>query len=320
MKIVDKCNIFYLFSDVYCDDYRLKVFVPHEYMVYLILKLIVHMSGEIVLRDIERYVNISLQKNNSHLLGIIFYNFPHEYNHYMFRHGIASLKNLLNHPVINPELFVFFPDMIYDCSKIIGEAVLHAIVQDEKRTFWTSPYFDFSKFKVLTKSLELCVDDNGYNFLQRSVIGGNVFAFHNLTNLGMSCSVKTRDGKNLLQLLVDSAPCFEEENYKREFVVSLVYKNSKVQNTWIENTFSAESYKAIASYLARNTTLLTDMKLHEVCNNASETESFSHKVAGKGLTDVLAVMENHFGSKAVDCVNKYNVTTGSLLLFFKHHD
>lgn len=147
VKIVDECNIFDLFSEVYCDDYRLKVFVPHEYIVYLILKsTISHFSGKIVLRDIERYVNISLQKNNAYLLGIIFHNFPREYNHYMFRHGIASLKNLLKHPEINPGLFVFLPDMIYDCSKITGEAVLHAIVQDEKRTFWTSPYFDFSMF------------------------------------------------------------------------------------------------------------------------------------------------------------------------------
>lgn len=322
LKVVDNsCNIFSVFSDVHCDDYRLKVFVPHEYMVYLILKsTISHISGKIGLRDIERYVNISLQRNNAHLLGIIFHNFPHEYNHYMFKHGIASLKNLLKHPEIDPVLFSFLPDMIYDCSKITGEAVLHDIVQDEKRTFWTSKYFTFSKFKVLTKSLELCVDGNGYNFLQRSVIGGNVLAFRYFTELGMSCSVKTRDGKNLLQLLVDSAPCFEEENHKREFVISLVDNDSIVQNHWIENTFSAESYNVIAFYLAINTTVLSDMKLHEVCNNTSETLSFSHKVAGKGLITVLAVMEQQFGSKAVDCFNKNNVSTGSLLLFFKHHD
>lgn len=72
----------------------------------------------------------------------IFYNFPHEYNHDMFRNGITSLKNLLKHPEIIPELFPFLPDMLYRCST--------AIVQDKKRrTVWTSPYFNFSKFKVL---------------------------------------------------------------------------------------------------------------------------------------------------------------------------
>lgn len=47
--------------------------------------------------------------------------------------------------------------------------------------------------------------------------GGNYLAFQFLRKLGMSVYIKTRDGKNLLQLLVDSAPCFEkkaeEENW-----------------------------------------------------------------------------------------------------------
>lgn len=62
LKVVDNlCNIFFVFLDVYCDDYRLKVFVLYEYMVYLILKsIILYIFGKIGLWDIEWYVNISL--------------------------------------------------------------------------------------------------------------------------------------------------------------------------------------------------------------------------------------------------------------------
>lgn len=157
-------------------------------------------SVDIVLYNIEKYVNISLQRNSAHMLGMLYYNFPYEYTQYMYRNGIASLSNLFKHPLINPELFLFLPKMRYDCSKLTSEAVLHDIVQDRKRTFWTINTFNFSKFDVFSKSLDLCLDNNGYNFLHRSIIGGNFKAFSLLRIHGMSCSVSTRDGRNLIQL------------------------------------------------------------------------------------------------------------------------
>lgn len=199
--IVNHCNIYLFSAD--CDDYRIKILIQHEYLAYLILK-----SPYIVMPNIERYVNISLQKNSANLLGIIANNFPFEYNQYMYTNGIRSFKNLFKHPEINPLLFTFLPNMGYNCSNITGEAILHDIIQDDRRTLWTAWYFDFSKFHIFSKPLDNCVDANGHNFLHRSVIGGNYIAFRFLRQLGMSYSTKTRDGKNLIQLLVDNAPCF----------------------------------------------------------------------------------------------------------------
>lgn len=229
-------------------------------------------------------------------------------------------KSYLNIRLLAQNFFLFLPDMSYNCSKITSEAVLHDIIQDGKRTFWTSPYFDISKFKVLTKSLDSCVDANGYNFLQRSVIGGNYVAFHYLRILGMSCSIKTRDGRNLIQLLVDSASCFEEENYRWESFISYLFKNWNAQEFLNENAFLAYSYNAIALELVKNTDIISDMKLHEVCNSESKSLSFSHKVAGKGLIEVLLEIEKQFGPHALNCVNKNNITSKLLLQFFNHFD
>lgn len=313
------CNIYLSSPAVDCNAHRLKIFIPHEYLIYLILK-VSDKSRVIVQHNIEKYVNISLQKNNPHLLGLFYYNFPFKYRQYMLKNGIVSLESLFKHPMINPEIFLFLPEMNYDCSDITSKSVLHDIIEDKKRTFWSSQFFDFSKFKILSKSLDLCVDDNGRNFLHRSVIGGNYLAFHFLRKEGKSFYTKTRDGRNLLQLLVDSAPCFEEKPKRRKLVLFIYDKNGEVEKSWIENIFISDSYNAIASFLVNETRLLDDMSLHEICNPASESLSFSHKVAAKGILAVLLEIEKQFGSNASSCANKNNITSGTLFNFFNHFD
>lgn len=319
VKIVDFCNMYLFTSDMSCETQRLKLFSPHEYLIYVIFKsFYTNMSVNTVLRNIEKYVNISLQKNSAHMLGMLYHNFPNEYNQHMYRHGVKSLLNLYKHPQINQEILLYLPQMRYDCSKLTGEAVLHDIVEDRNRTFWTS-VFDFSKFDVFPKSLDLCFDENGYNFLRRSVIGGNVQAFIILLRMrGMSRSMLTRDGRNLLQLLVDSAPCFEETNTKKEIEAVILSKESEIQKFSIKNFYSSHSYNILALYLLNETTLLNDMKLHEICNHASESLSFSHKAASKGLTFLLMTIEKKFGIHAFNCLNKNNITTAILLRFFNH--
>lgn len=259
-------------------------------------------------QNIGRYINISLQKNSGHLLGIIFNNFPREYNQYMYTHGIESLKNLLKHTEIDPLLLIFLPNMSYDCSQITGDAVLHDVVQDERRTFWTSQNFDFNKFHILSSSLDL----------HRSVIGGNYTAFRFLRQLGMSLSRKTRDGKNLIQLLVDNAPCFEVKDKKRELVLIVLGRDFIVQRPWTENNSASVSYNALASILATETSLIMQMNSHEICNDASASLSFTHKVAAKGLIRLLLEIEKQFGPYVLNCANKKGITTAFILRFFNH--
>lgn len=210
--------------------------------------------------------------------------------------------------------------MNHNCSDITSKSVLHDIIEDKKRTFWSSHFFNFSKFKILSKSLDLCVDDNEHTLLHRSVIGGNYLAFQFLRQLGMSVYTKTRDGRNLIQLLVDSAPCFEEKTKTRKLDIIILNENGKVQESLIENISISDSYNAIASYLARETRIINDMTLLEICNHTSESLSFSHKVAAKGFIVVLLVIGEQFGSSALNCVNKNNITTDTLSIFFNHFE
>lgn len=319
VKIVKQCNIYLFSTYVSCYADRIQIFIPHEYLFYLILKSS-EKTRDIVLQNIERYVNISLQKNSAHLLGILLYNFPQEYSQYMFRYGIASLQNLFKHPEINPLLFHFLPDMSYDCSKIAVEATLHDIVQDERRTFWKSRFFDFRKFKISSRSLDECIDGYGYNFLHRSVMGGNHMAFSTLRKLGMSLFIKTRDGRNLIQLLVDNAPCFEERDKIRKLILTLSDKGLVIQETWNENNFASNGYNEISSFLTSETRMLKRMNLHEICDHSSKSISFTHKVAAKGLFTLLMEIKEQFGLHALNCVNKIGITTDIFLRFFNHYN
>lgn len=166
----------------------------------------------------------------------------------------------------------------------------------------------------------MCTDANGYNFLHRSVIGGNYMAFRFLSKLGISFFTKTRDGKNLLQLLVDHAPCFKEEEKIRELVLTTREKNSIVHEPWTESNFGSGSYIAISSFLAKETRLVMQMTLYEICNHASESLSFTHIVAAKGLIVLLLSIEEHFGPHALNCVNKNGFKTEFLLRFFNHYE
>lgn len=97
-------------------------------------------------------------------------------------------------------------------------------------------------------------------------------------------------------------------------------KNVRVETSWIENIFISDSYNAIASSLVNETRLLNAMSLHEICNPASESLSFSHKLAAKGFIVVLLKIEEQFGSHALSCTNKNNITTQTLFNFFHHFD
>lgn len=97
-------------------------------------------------------------------------------------------------------------------------------------------------------------------------------------------------------------------------------ENGKVQESLIENISISDSYNAIASYLARETRIINDMTLLEICNHTSESLSFSQKVAAKGFIVVLLVIGEQFGSSALNCVNKNNITTDTLSIFFNHFE
>lgn len=80
----------------------------------------------------------------------------------------------------------------------------------------------------------------------------------------MSLSRKTRDGKNLIQLLDDNAPCFKVKDKKRELVSIVFDRDSIVQKPWTETNIASVSYDALASFLVTETRLIRQMSLHEI--------------------------------------------------------
>lgn len=81
-------------------------------------------------------------------------------------------------------------------------------------------------------------------------------AFRFLKKLGMSLFTKTRDGKNLMQLLVDHALFFKEEERIRELVLITRDENSTVHEPWTERNFGSGSYIAISSFLSKESRLI----------------------------------------------------------------
>ncbi|XP_062607791.1 uncharacterized protein LOC134269602 [Saccostrea cucullata] len=313
IKTVENCNIYLLTDDSNCEDYRLEIFIPHEYMIYVILKNMPK-SRQLVKRSIGKYVNYSLQKNNANLLGILYFNFPFEFSEYTYREGIESMKHLLTHHHINPMIFAFLKQMRYRCSQ---NSVLHEIVQDENRIFWITYFFNFTQmFQIVPDSLDLCFDEKGYNLLHRSIMGGNFVAFTILRNLGMSLTTETRDGKNSLEVLVENSPCFKEEFKRRELVIT-IYDSGNSKKERLVNNLNLYVYDFIALSITRETDILMNMKPYDVCSHRNEI-SFVHVVAAKALYPILKEVERLFGSSIALCVNSHGFQSTEFMLFYNH--
>lgn len=85
----------------------------------------------------------------------------------------------------------------------------------------------------------------------------------------------------------------------RELVLITRDENSTVHEPWTERNFGSGSYIAISSFLSKESRLIRQMTVTEICNHASEALSFTHKVAAKGLINLLLEIEKHFGSSAL---------------------
>lgn len=102
--------------------------------------------------------------------------------------------------------------------------------------------------------------------------------------------IKICDGRNFIQLLVDSVFCFEEKIKIRKLDIIILNENGKVQESLIENIFILDSYNVIVLYLVREIRIINDMILLEICNYIFEFLSFFYKVVVKGFIVVLLVI------------------------------
>lgn len=90
----------------------------------------------------------------------------------------------------------------------------------------------------------------------------------------MFCLIIICDGRNFIELLVDSVLCFEEKDKRRKVMMFMFKKILMVNKIWIENNFVLDSYNVIVFYLVRKICLIRKIKLWEFCNNVFDLLSF----------------------------------------------
>jgi ankyrin repeat protein len=153
--------------------------------------------------------------------------------------------------------------------------------------------------------MDFCYDEEGYNPLHRAVIGGNYDGFEYLIDNGMSVNVKTKNGRDILDLVIQHAPCTPGYHDYMKGITDVDLLRSR-------------KYKEIASYVAKHTRLIKDRTPMQICNRNTETLSLSHLAAAKGLMEVLEAIKEVHGETYFNCSNYNNISTAFLLGFFGH--
>lgn len=77
----------------------------------------------------------------------------------------------------------------------------------------------------------------------------------------MFCLIIIWDGRNFIELLVDSVLCFEEKDKRRKVKMFILKISLIVYKIWIENNFVLDSYNVILFYLLRKICLIRKIKV-----------------------------------------------------------
>ncbi|XP_048739417.2 uncharacterized protein LOC125653822 isoform X1 [Ostrea edulis] len=189
----------------------------------------------------------------------------------------------------------------------------HKLMEDRKRSFRVLLKI-LLNFKMNCSSMDFCYDDEGYNPLHRAVIGGNYNAFELLINNGMSVNVKSKDRRDVLQLLIEHAPCIQDDFD----VLNKISLNLSLSYTESVAHMRSTTYGDIGCFIARNTTLLMKRTPTQICNRTTSSLSIAHVVAAKGLLEILEVIKETFGETYYHCLNHQNISTALLLSVFGH--
>ncbi|XP_055999536.1 uncharacterized protein LOC125656669 [Ostrea edulis] len=289
---------------------------PHQHFISLIL------DRSFLRNMIEKKLNVfcqySVRRGYPRILERLLrkylehgYNISHFYECVsFFFHTIPTME------YIHPMYFGLFPLSSFlkcNCDSL-KTFTFHKLMEDRKRSF--RMYVKTAlNFKMNCKYMNFCYDDEGYNPLHRAVIGGNFDGFEYLIDNGMSVNVKTKDGRDILDLVIEYAQC-SPEYYG--FMKEAMSTNMSFSNTIEVDILRGRRYNKIASYIAQNTKLIKNRTPMQICNRNTNALSISHLAAAKGLVNVLKAIQINFGETYADCTNYINISTTYLLNFFGH--
>jgi hypothetical protein len=177
--------------------------------------------------------------------------------------------------------------------------------------------FVFSELFVLNwENIRKCLDDNGHNLLRRAIMGGNYAAFIHLLNKGFPLNRDLRNGINLLQLVVESAPTFKREMPTPPELNVYTERDRLALNLYaIYDT--VYNYDNIAMAIVRNSTIL-DVNGQLLCRKDDGNLSLVHLIAAKGLMSLISEVKHKFGDDILECKNVNNITSSQMLFFFGH--
>ncbi|VDI83508.1 Hypothetical predicted protein [Mytilus galloprovincialis] len=204
------------------------------------------------------------------------------------------------------------------------ESPLHKIIQNDRGKFWT-----YSNKKSLSRLLEehgarkldFCVDNEGFNVLQRAAMGGNIVAVKYLIEKGMNVAVLSRKGDNLLNLAIVSSPVSEYgsvpnyyHNSTRVFFRQYILETGNETHEYAqeEQENGTVDFSETLGYILKvlfelpNTDL--EMLKNQLCRSKKAKLGLMHLAASKGFLQFLKICKHLFGVNILNCRDSNNIT------------
>lgn len=215
---------------------------------------------------------------------------------------------------------IFSRENIINCKGKVSP--LHIIIQNDRGKFWT-----YANKNSLSKLLEhhsakkLCLDNKGFNVLQRAAKGGNIEAVRYFIEKGMDVTVLSRKGDNLLYLAIVNSPVSENEivpDYyyisNRIFVRQYILEKSNETQEYLqeEQENGTVDFSETLGYIFKVLFELSNTDLetlrNQLCRMQREKIALMHLAASKGFLQFLKICKNLFGVNILKCRDSNNIT------------
>ncbi|CAG2247291.1 TNNI3K [Mytilus edulis] len=199
-----------------------------------------------------------------------------------------------------------------------GRSPLHKVVQNERNRQWEFASYSFMDGLFVNYSiiyLDNCYDEDGYNLLHRSIIGGHPKAVRYLLENGMNILQKTKANQSALTLSILLAPYTRNgsipsyyTNYSRFHSYKLVNQTETADILFDHN--GTVNFDGITSILLMHLGNLqfNRTKLKQViCPYNSDDLGLIHIASAKGMLSFIKSSKDLFGDEILKCRNKYEV-------------
>lgn len=304
-------------------QYTLDVLSPHEACILIVLLTERHLRNESAFQhfNITNYLILSIRKKR--LYPLVFLKTIAEEN---FKDAVSNIPEIHNFlaefegPNI-AEIILSRDNMIRCNGKV---SPIHKIIQNDRGKYWT--YVDKYTLGILlmessARDLDLCLDSEGYNVLQRAAMGGNIVAVKFLIKKGMDVTGLSRKGETLLDLAIVGTPVSENGmvplyyyNSSRSFLLQYIWKTGNVTQSVIDNQQEngTVDFSKTSAYILK---VLSDMSKsnlktlrNQLCRSERDKFGYIQLSASKGFLQFLKICFHLFGVNILKCRDSNNIT------------